>query len=535
MKIKAQLILARVVVVSILVFMAGCATTQPTGQETITEPNVGIVVETTEMTSTSEGKSISWAGYTPKTMDKMHVTEVAIPTGNKSTSAILVHEVMPLEVLRGGTYTYEYHVTNLTDLTHQNVIIKNEAARNLVIVSSTPAVMEGEDGSFMWTIGDLAPRETKVVRVQAISEVVGTASDCVSVDYENSLCALTKVVDPDLLLIKTAATDGTVCDDFWFTYEVVNPGSGMAKNTHIRDEIPSGLRTVEGNSRVVDIAVGDLAPGERKKFTVKAKGVETGRHHSIAVATADGGLISESESIETIIYQPVLTVVAEGPARQYIGRSVNHTFVVQNQGDTVAENTVVTAVLPGGGATVVGASHNGTVTQDKATWQLGALGMDQSQSVSVKLKATEAGTMWSNVSANAVCAAEVVDRVSTTIIGIPAVLLELIDSGDPVEVGGTVTYTVTVTNQGSAPDSNVVIVAQLPVEQEYLSSDGPTQGTLRGRTLRFAPVSTLLPGAKAQWQIQARGVTVGDVRFGVTMTSDQLSVPVKETEATTIY
>jgi hypothetical protein len=356
------------------------------------------------------------------------------------------------------------------------------------------------------------------------------------VTHENTLCALTKVVDPDLLLIKTAATDGNVCDDFWFTYEVVNPGSGMANNIRIRDEIPSGLRTVEGNKPVVEIAAGNLAPGERKKFTVKAKGVETGRHRSIAVATADGGLISKSENIQTLIYQPVLTIAASSREGQYLGRSVEHFYAVKNIGDAVAENTTLTVDLPGGGAELIQASGDGVADGGEATWQLGSLAINESKTVSVKMKATAVETIRSSVSANAECAAEVSGITTTKIIGISAILLELVDSGDPAGVGDTVTYTVTATNQGSAADTDIAIVAQIPVKQELLDTEGPTQGTLRGRTLTFVPVATLGAGEKAQWKINVRAIKAGDVRFGAAMTSDQLGkTPVTETEATTIY
>ena len=482
MKTKVQMMLAWAVVVIIAVFLAGCATTQPTKAsatakpETIKEPNV---VETETMVGEPDDKveeSVSWSGYTPEVMDKMKVTDIAIPTGNKKTSAILLHEVMPVEVLRGGVYTYEYHVTNLTSLTHQNVMITNEGARNLKVVSSSPPVNIGKDGTLRWIIGDLAPHETKVVRVKAISEAVGAASDCVSVTYENSLCALTKVVDPDLLLIKTAATDGTICDDFWFTYEVVNPGSGMANNIRIRDEIPSGLRTVEGNKTVVEIAAGNLAPGEKKKFTVKAKGVETGKHRSIAVATADGGLISKSENIQTLIYQPVLTIVADSRDVQYLGRGVEHTYTVKNIGDTVAENTTLSVDLPGGGAQLIQASDNGVAAGGKATWQLGSLGINKSKTVSVKMKATAVETIRSTVTANAECAAGVTANTVTAIRGISAILLELVDSGDPAEVGNTVIYTVTATNQGSAADTDIAIVCQIPVGQELIRHRWPDTG-----------------------------------------------------------
>ena len=97
MKTKVQMMLAWAVVVIIAVFLAGCATTQPTKApatakpETIKEPNV---VETETMVAEPDGKveeSVSWSGYTPEVMDKMQVTDVAIPTGNKKTSAILLH------------------------------------------------------------------------------------------------------------------------------------------------------------------------------------------------------------------------------------------------------------------------------------------------------------------------------------------------------------------------------------------------------------------------------------------------------------
>ena len=543
MKAKVQKMLVLAVVVSMVGFLAGCATTKPTTvkapaeQETIKEPNVGLVTMTdVKEPDGKDEESISWAGYTPKVMDKMQVTEVAFPTGNKQTSAVLVHQVMPVEVLRGGVYTYEYHVTNLTTLTHQNVMVTNEGAQNLKVVSSSPAVSADSRGTLRWVIGDLAPHATKVIQVKATSGVVGSASDCVSVSYDNSLCARTKVVDPDLLLIKTAKTDGTICEDFWFTYEIVNPGSGMANNIRIRDEIPKGLRTIKDNKAVVEIAAGDLAPGERKKFTVEAKGIETGRHRSIAVATADGGLISESENIQTLIYQPVLTIAAKASDRQYLGRNVNFSYTVKNTGDAPAENTVVTTAFTDVGGKVIQASQNGTVDAGKVTWQIGALGVNQSKTVSAKVEAAAVGTVRSSVTAKAECAADVDDATATVILGIPAILLELIDSGDPAEIGNTVTYTVTATNQGSAADSNIVIVCNIPAGLEYLSSDGPTQGTLRGQTLRFAPVAEIGVGAEAQWQIQVRGSKAGDYRFGVTMTSDQLGkTPVKETEATTIY
>ncbi|MHC5022449.1 MAG: hypothetical protein ACYTGG_00865 [Planctomycetota bacterium] len=517
-------------------FVVGCES-QETTQTSLDEPTVGMQEETIEPVGPHSGGSgetvsRSWAGYTPRVMDAMSVTEMAYPTGDKRTSAILLHQVMPKEVLRGAEYTYEYHVTNLTTVTHQNVVITSENANNMALISSTPEPMPSGSG-LQWLIGDLDPQETRVVRVKASSETLGPASNCVSISYENVMCALTNVVEPDLLLVKTATSDGTVCDDFVLHYVVSNPGSGTAKNIRIRDELPSGLRTTE-EKRIVEIAAGDLGPGEQREYTINAKGMETGSHQSIAVARADGGLISESENIQTIIYQPVLAMTVESRDEQYIGRDVEFEFMVRNDGDTDAENTVITADLPAN-ASFVSATSNGTVSRNQVIWQLGAMRPEQSRTVTLRVKATGIGALRTRGVVTAECAETVNATAATSVFGIPAILLEVIDSGDPALIGDTVTYTITATNQGSAADTNIVITCELPPEQDYVRSTGPTTGTLSGRTLAFHPLATLAPGANTSWQVQVRARETGDLRFAVSMTSDELSDPVRETEATRQY
>jgi uncharacterized repeat protein (TIGR01451 family) len=110
-----------------------------------------------------------------------------------------------------------------------------------------------------------------------------------------------------------------------------------------------------------------------------------------------------------------------------------------------------------------------------------------------------------------------------------------VDNPDPNEVGSELTYTITVLNQGSAVGTNIVVDCTLPPEEEYVSSTGPTKATVKGKRVTFARLSTLAPKAKAVFRVRVRGVAVGDVRFRVDLTSDQLKRPVMETESTHIY
>jgi len=96
-------------------------------------------------------------------------------------------------------------------------------------------------------------------------------------------------------------------------------------------------------------------------------------------------------------------------------------------------------------------------------------------------------------------------------------------------------YTITVTNQGSADGTGIQIVADLEDTQQYVSSTGPTAGAAKGQTITFAPLAKLAPKASVSWTIKVKAVKTGDVRFKTTMTSDQISRPVEETEATNQY
>ena len=111
----------------------------------------------------------------------------------------------------------------------------------------------------------------------------------------------------------------------------------------------------------------------------------------------------------------------------------------------------------------------------------------------------------------------------------------MVDITDPVEVGQQTTYVITVTNQGSAADTNIRIVTKLPAEQSFVTATGATNATANGKTITFAPLGSLAPGASTSWRVTVRADSAADSRFSVEMTSDNLTSPVNETEATNLY
>jgi uncharacterized repeat protein (TIGR01451 family) len=504
--------------------LTGCTT------QTITEDD-----SNTEMTREAEPAPKSanvWGYYSPRLGDNESAARMAFPTGDPKTSALLVHQVMPNEVQKGADFDFSYHVTNLTSAELQNVMVMMNSSSNLEIADSQPSGIDGE-GGMTWTLGDFGPGQTKVISLNGSAQEVGMASDCITVSYNNFLCATVRVVEPALALTKTATETALKCDEVILRYTVTNSGSGAASNVVIKDTLPNGLAMTNG-TKAVNIPVGTLAAGESKAYEVRAMASSTGEFESAAMAMADGGLEAQTDATTTMIMAPELAVGVECSDSQFLGRNFTYNYSVENTGDGVANSSTASASIPAG-TTVVRASNGGRVVGNNVVWDLGAMNAGASMDFSMTVSGSAEGRYTSTITANASCADSVSDSCTTELEGIPAILLEVVDITDPVEVGQETTYVITVTNQGSADDTNIQIVGTLPAEQTFVSATGSTNGTSSGRTVTFTPSGPLAPGAQLTWRITVRANAEADSRFRIEMTSDQLTSPVIETEATNLY
>ena len=111
----------------------------------------------------------------------------------------------------------------------------------------------------------------------------------------------------------------------------------------------------------------------------------------------------------------------------------------------------------------------------------------------------------------------------------------MIDTEDPIPQGANEVYRIMVTNQGSSVDRDIQIEALMPDGMEFVSGAGPTNAQADGQWVRFEPLPSLEPGASVMYTVTTKANTPGDVRFGVRLTSQHLTEPVEETEATRIF
>jgi len=444
---------------------------------------------------------------------------------------IQLNKTMPGEVQLNAPFDYTIEVTNVTDMDVANVVIVENIPGNFVAKNAEPAATK-EGGKLVWELGSFAPKQSKRITVSGMATNTDCVKTCATATYVVPACANVRIVQPELQLKKTAPAEVLLCDPIPVKFVVTNSGSGSARNVKIEDTLPAGLRTTEGRSKLVFNA-GTLTSGQSRQFTATLKAGRTGRYVNKAAANSAAGLKAESETT-TIVRQPVLAISKAGPEKRYLGRSVAYEITVTNKGDAPAKNLVLEDQLPVG-VNFVSASDRGKAVAGKVQWNLGTLMPGRSHRVSMTVMPTEPGTLTNSVRATATCAEGVRASVKTSVAGIPAMLLEVIDIEDPIEVGSQETYVITATNQGSSPATNIHIVCTLEDNERYVSSTGATRGTIMDNTVTFAPLRSLAPKTKATWRVVVRAVKSGDVRFMVTMNTDQLTRPVEETEATHLY
>jgi uncharacterized repeat protein (TIGR01451 family) len=375
-----------------------------------------------------------------------------------------------------------------------------------------------------WDVGTLAPGETKTKEFTATADEVGNVANCLTVAYNPTLCLAVTVVKPELKIVKAAPEQALLCQEIVYRYTVTNSGTGTARDVRIEETLPEGLALAQGEARNLSLQVGDLGAGQSREVTARLRATRTGEFAGRATAKAADGLEARSEDRSTRVSEPVLAVDVSAPEARYVGEPVEYTVNVKNTGDANAERVVVRLNAPG-------------AAERLTDRDLGSIEAGKSKSFTINTRAgREAGNLQLTATASAVCAKQASDSASVAIRTAPALQIECIDGTDPIRVGASTTYTITVKNEGTGPDSNVTVRATLPPELEYVGTREKNAADVKaeGRNITFGPVRTLAPGATATWTIEAKALQAGDTRFGLELTSDSLTKPAVETEPTRV-
>lgn len=467
----------------------------------------------------------------PSRDNQVTVQRTIFPAGSRSSGVIAVERSAPGEVRVGTEMAYQLKLINLTDGPIEAVTLTEQFPAEFQVRSLDPEPDRRAGATATWNIGEIGPRAAKTIRITGVPTGAGALPTCATVTFSTKACSTIRAVQPRLDLVKSAPAEVMQCDPIPITLTVANRGTGVARDVRIVDQLPEGWETLEGQTEVM-IPVGDLGAGQSRDFTVPARSRRVGQFVNEAAANEGGGLTADARATTRIV-RPELALSKTGPALRYLGRPTVFELTVQNKGNAPAQNAVLVDELPRG-ASFVEASDGGQLRDGRVAWNLGTIAPGDSRTVSVTITPTVLGTLRNPATVQARCA-EATASAELEVRGVPAILLEVIDLEDPIEVGTNETYEIRVLNQGSAEGTNIVIACLLPAEQAFVSADGPTEAKREANKVVFAPLRTLAPKNEVTYRVVVRGVQVGDTRFQVSLTSDQLQRPVEETESTHIY
>jgi uncharacterized repeat protein (TIGR01451 family) len=450
------------------------------------------------------------------------------PSGKVEGSGIALEKDAPAEVLAGQPYEYTIKAINLTDATLENVKVTDKVSGNFASTDSDPKASSMDGGVATWNLGTLAPKETKTITIKGSSADEGTVTTCGTVTYNPVICEDIKVVKANIQLTKTEPADVTICDPIPVDLAVKNSGSSALTGVQITDTLPAGM-TSDGKSTLT-FDIGNLAPGETKAVKYTANATVTGKLDNTAKATSTQGVTADAAA-STTVHQAVLAVTCKSPEQQYRGRNFDTCYTIVNNGDAAAPNSKFDVIIPAG-LTATSATAGGVISAGGISWDLGSLDPKASKDVCATFTTTNAGSYTLAGTVKGGCASNATTSCTTRVVGISAILLEKSDDPDPVAIGDTTTYTVKVTNQGSADDSNVQVVVTIADELVPIST---TEGTIAGQTVTLPVVPKLGAKEAVTYKIVAKGVKAGDGHTRFTLSSDVLRSPINAEESTTVY
>jgi uncharacterized repeat protein (TIGR01451 family) len=256
-----------------------------------------------------------------------------------------------------------------------------------------------------------------------------------------------------------------------------------------------------------------------------------------AVATSDGNLTAKDETVFPVV-APKLELAVAGPKLRYLDRQGTYVFRVTNTGSAPASNVTITDAIPQGFKFV---TANGGGREDFSTrtvsWLVGDLPPNQSREVSLQLVAVNIGEYKHAATAKAARGLAAEAETETRVQGLSALLVELVDLEDPVEVGANARYEIRVTNTGSKTETNIQVICVMPEKMEFAGAQGAgnSKHRLEGKQVIFEPLPKLAPRADALYRVNCRARAPGDLRFKARIMADSLSEPVNKEESTRVY
>jgi uncharacterized repeat protein (TIGR01451 family) len=456
------------------------------------------------------------------------------PTGRQE-SAVSLEWIGPPLVRVGEPIVYQLLIKNICGCKLHHVTVTALVPRGTTVNATEPRATSKDD-TLVWELGSLEPRQESHLDVQLVPASTGAVNCQAFVTLTSGSAARFEVREPKLTVRASAPAKVVVGDPATVTLTIHNPGDAPAERVQVKAVLSDGLEHAQG--KTVEFHLDSLPPKESRTVLVLCGAKTPGEQTCTAVVSAEPKLSAEDKA--TIDVQcPRLEVSVAGPGMRYLDRHAALVFKVSNPGSAPAEGVMLTDQIPAGFKifhSTEGARQD--FVARTVSWALGKIEPGQSKEVNLELVAVNPGEHKNLVSVTAARGLHAEGELLTRVEGLPALLMDLIDLDDPVEVGADTSYEIRVTNTGTKTETNLQLTCTVPDKMEFRAAKCAAAGVnhhVSGKEVVFDPVPKLAPRADVIYRVSVRGVEPGDLRFQARMKADGLTVPVLKEESTRVY
>jgi uncharacterized repeat protein (TIGR01451 family) len=403
-------------------------------------------------------------------------------------------------------------------------------------------------GSIATAAGAPIPADD-TLQVNAIETVTASYIDAVDAaynTYQTRSDTLTVQKAADLAVTKTAdKTTPGEGEALVYTISVTNNGPNNATGIQVTDTLPAGITWVsDSGAGTYNHTTGvwgapSLANGASASLNITVT-VDAGTQNTTisnsasitasAIFDPDSGNNAASKAVTVGGADLALTKTVSN-ASPPSGGAVSYTVTVTNNGSSNAGGIAVTDSLPAGLAYASSASTQGSYDSATGVWSIGGLATGATCTLTLDATVT-AGVGVSVTNTASITASDQADpntgnntaSTSVFVSGVDLSITKIVNNTIPNE-SSSVTYTLTVTNNGLYSANSITVTDILPAGLTYQSSAGA--GTYASGTGLWS-VGTVVPGGTAVRSISAQintGTSGQTITNTATITGSSLGDP----------
>lgn len=447
--------------------------------------------------------------------------------------SVTIEKFAPAEVQVGKPAIFEILVRNVGQVRATGVTVQDQVPRKTRLLSTSPEAQRTADGGLIWNVGNLEPGEERIVKMEITPIDDGELGSVALVSFTAATSAKTVATRPELKLEVTAPKEVMIGGDAALVIKISNPGTGAATGIVLREVVPEHFTHPGGGE--LEYEVGDLKPGESRELELALRAAKPGPTANVLTARGDGSLQAKSVT-ELNVVAPALQVAMTGPKRRFLEREATYTVSISNPGTAAAREIELVTYLPKGLDFVRADNYGEYDPKSRAVrWSLEELPANEAGSVTLTAMPVEAGEHKVLIEGTAEKGLATKQEQVISVEGVAAILFQVVDVEDPIEVNGETTYEIRVVNQGSKAATDLQLEAVLPPQMRPLSAEGPVRHEIAGTTVLFDKLARLAPKADTTYRVRAKGLQAGDMRMRVRVMTNEITTPIVKEESTRVY